>query len=511
MFREIAYGLLGLIVLVYALEKSLRLFDDPREPPSLPAGVPLVGHLIGMLQEGVSYYSRTSKQTKDEIYTLNIFNTKLYICNSQRLIPLIQKASKTLSFRPFIQTAVRALGDATDETYHLFGGELGDNFSHAMKISLAPGPHLDAQNLRMGRRALIDLASLVQLASSSSGGAANIFLLQWVKHAVVQASSCGVFGQEHPLRDPKVEEAFWTWESYKTSHLIGTDFTGKGYAARDIVFEAFRKYCKAIPEDASLVMKERQRVMLEGGVCEEDAYKQQAIFCSGVFPNTAPTMFWTIYEIFSRPEVLQELRDEISREAVTGSRETGFVLDVAAVKTTCPLLLSVYQETQRTRHVHAVIRKVTSDTLLDGQYLLKNGHYLQMPGNPIHTSTALYGPNADTFDPYRFMPQKGGDQKKTRDPSSFVAWGSPPHLCPARQFAATEIMILVALLVMRVDISPVKGREWERSPPLNTRDGVTVYNPKKDVEVKVESREQWRAEWTLKMGESKTRISLASG
>ncbi|KAH6893370.1 cytochrome P450 [Thelonectria olida] len=487
MLRETAYGLLGIAVLAYALEWSLSLFDDPREPPRLPSKVPLVGHLLGMLQNGVAYYNITSKQTNAEIYTIPIFNTKLYIANTQRLIPLIQKASKTLSFRPFIQTSTKIMGDASDETYDLFGGALLETFSNAMRSSLAPGPHLDEQNMRMGRRALVEIDSLVE--PTNGAASKQISLLQWTRHAIVQASSCGVFGQEHPFCDPKVEEAFWIWELYMVSHLTKTDITRKGYAAREIVYNALRKYCKSIPEDASLLVRERQRVLREGGVRQDDACKLEATFCTAVFGNTSPTMYWTVYELFSRPELLEEIRDEDSREAVSGSKEEGFVLNVAAVKTRCPLLLSVYQETQRTRHIHAIIRKVMADTLLDGQYLLKSGHFLQLPGNPIHTNTNVWGPTADTFDPRRFVPQEGSE-RKPREPSSFVAWGAPPHLCPARQFAATEILIMVALLAMRIDMKPMGAGEWEANPVLNTGDLVTVYNPKTEARVEVSGRDQ---------------------
>jgi hypothetical protein len=30
-----------------------------------------------------------------------------------------------------------------------------------------------------------------------------------VRSMVVQASSCGVFGEQHPFVDPKVEQAYW--------------------------------------------------------------------------------------------------------------------------------------------------------------------------------------------------------------------------------------------------------------------------------------------------------------
>ena len=53
----------------------------------------------------------------------------------------------------------------------------------------------------MGKRLLVDIDDLL--------GAKKIYLLEWARRAVVQASSCGVYGEEHPFLDPEVEKAFW--------------------------------------------------------------------------------------------------------------------------------------------------------------------------------------------------------------------------------------------------------------------------------------------------------------
>ena len=160
--------------------------ESPGTPSSKPSHEPLA-------------YICRSKQTDQEIYTVAIFNTKLYVAKTARLIPLIQR-SKTLSFRPFMQTAAKHMGDANAATYETFGGDFTDTFSHAHKSSLAPGPNLDEQNLRMGDRALIDVEEVM---------GKKVKLLEWVRYTVVQASACGILGVEHPFRDPKIDEAFW--------------------------------------------------------------------------------------------------------------------------------------------------------------------------------------------------------------------------------------------------------------------------------------------------------------
>ncbi|KAF5022686.1 hypothetical protein F66182_5234 [Fusarium sp. NRRL 66182] len=507
MLREVLYSLAGLVLLAYGTEWVLSLLDDPREPKRLQSKIPLLGHLLGMIVHSSGYHGITSKQIDEEIYTVAIFNTKLYIAKTSRLTSIIQKASRTVSFRPFMQTAAKKMGDANPGTYKAFGTDWTDDFSHCHKRSLAPGPRLDEQNLRMVERALVDVDALL---GSGKDGVSNVFLLEWTRFAVVQASACGIFGVEHPFRDPKIDEAFWTWQSYLPLHMANLDITGRGYAAREIVFDAVRKYNKSLPSDVSQVYLERLRTMREAGIDEEELPKQQAAFCTAAFSNTVPIMHWTIYELFSRPELLEQVRKEVVDKAISGTKETGFTLDVAALKTGCPLILSTFQETQRLRHVHANIRKVISDTLLDGKYLLKAGHYVLMPGQPVHTNKATWGDSADIFDPYRFMPKDAADGKSVA-PSSFVAWGAPPHLCPARQFATTEILVVAALLAIRCDIAPVGTGKWTNDPAVYTGDMQTIYCPKKDIEVEVKAREQWSGQWRVAVGESTTRFSLASG
>jgi cytochrome P450 len=297
------------------------------------------------------------------------------------------------------------------------------------------------------------------------------------------------------------------WHAHLSAHISGLDFDifRNGYAARQKVFDAHVKYCRDIPQDASLLFKERWRVLREAGVSEMDSVKQQATLPIGMLSNTVPTFYWTVWELFSRADLLNHVREELVAQAVV-KQEDGFALDVAALKSKCPLLLSVFQETQRVRHIHAAIRKVMKDTLLDGKYLLKAGNYLQMPGNSIHFNTSIWGPSASDFDPYRFV----NPGKVKHGGSDFLAWGAPPHLCPARQFAATEILILVALLAIRADLRPASGA-WEKNPTLDFNDPITVLNPKKDVQIHVSIREQWAKKWTLHMSQSQIRVPLASG
>jgi cytochrome P450 len=299
-----------------------------------------------------------------------------------------------------------------------------------------------------------------------------------------------------------------TWASYLPWHFAGLDLLGTGYAAREKLFAAFRTYSKRVPGDASSLIKENDRAYREARWGGEDIARHHAILSNGVFSNTSPSLYWAIHDLYSRPDVVYEVRNEILTNAVGGNKETGFTLDMAAVKQKCILLLSTYQETQRLRHTHANIRAVLQDTVLDDNYLLKKGSLIQLPPERIHADVALWGPTAAEFDPYRFV--------KKRLAPGFLAWGAPPHLCPARQFAAVEVLVVLALLVVRVDLEPVGSSNgagaWKQTPPPSTTATIsTLPNPQKDLEITVTVRDEWVGEWTLvNSGDSRTKVPLAS-
>lgn len=286
-------------------------------------------------------------------------------------------------------------------------------------------------------------------------------------------------------------------------------FASKALRARQDLVNGFKKHLSSGYQDAAEVIKERVRVMSKYGVPLDDIARMQVSFNVALLSNTAPTAFWTLFNVFSRPELLQELRAELEECAVSqDGGNSQYELDVVAIKTRCPRLLYAFEETQRTLTIHANIRKVLEDTTL-GTYRLQKGNYVQIPNAPIHHDAELWGIDPADFNPRRFVRNDGTALSSSLPSNSFLAWGAAPHLCPARQFASTEILVMAALLFLRVEIEPVEGK-WKRPEP-KIGDLVTVLPPKKDVEVKVKPRGGWDGSWVLKMGESTSKVPLTSG
>ena len=222
--------------------------------------------------------------------------------------------------------------------------------------------------------------------------------------------------------------------------------------------------------------------------------------------NTVPCTFWVVFEVFSQPQLLQDIRNELSTVILQDQNEdlrTIQTLNIAKMRENCPLLPSVFQETLRTVSTGSSIRHVRRDFFLADRYLLKEGSILQMPFPIIHRNEGLWGKTVKEYDPRRFLKpaasSKGGKRNLVK-PGTFRGFGGGTTLCPGRHFATMEITSVVAMLVARFDIEPVAIEGWKR-PKSRTNFGATsVTPPVHDVKVRIRRREGYESsEWRLDM------------
>lgn len=409
----------------------------------------------------------------------------------------------------------------TECTTELHGNpEFMRELAGATRTTLAPGPQLDHQNKRA-----IDVL-LESMDEILSPGSTRIQLYEWTKHLISLASTEGIYGSSNPFRERTDEDDFWyvdftarsekllstvrTWNNGIPA-LMAKMFTSKPTRARERVVLACKRYISGNIDDAAEMTKERIRILRKYGVPEDDVARMAGSFNIAVLSNTAPTAFWTLYNIFSDSSLLEHLREELEMVAVRlDTVNCKFELDTAAIRTKCPLLLGAFEETQRTRTTHANIRQVMEDTWLDA-YRLRKGNYVMIPNAPIHNSSELWGKDAKKFNLHRFVKDgKGFSAASSLPAHAYLAWGTAPHLCPARQFASTEILVFVALLILRADMVPVRNR-WNR-PALMTGELTVMASPKKDLEVEIRPREGWQGNWSAIIGESKSsKVPLTSG
>ncbi|KAJ5013161.1 hypothetical protein K4K57_003128 [Colletotrichum sp. SAR 10_99] len=251
-------------------------------------------------------------------------------------------------------------------------------------------------------------------------------------------------------------------------------------------------------------------------------------FDMAMLANYAPTAFWAVYEILSRPKLVQEIREEV-RKAITKGDEADWALDISILKTACPLLLSSIllssiQEAQRVNSLQAGIREILRDTTITAEHssvLLKKGSYLQINGISTLRDLETWGSDAAGFDPYRFIKMKrpGANTPVVAaaselPPNAFSVWGVAPHVCPARWYATGGIMVLVAMLVLRFDFDvegdlQIPGRSkvaWRK--PIPAKDFSTLPAPGEPVSVLLRARKELVGRWDVKIGTPSTRLQL---
>lgn len=464
---------------------------DSREPPLAPSSIPFIGHLVGLSRSSFDYYGELSKKVNVPIFTLALPGQKMYVVTQPDLIQKIQKQHKILAFPPIEAKFASTICGASKEAQAILAKNVnGDDGDHglsmesytAMRDALRPGPQLDDMNRHM----IQEIAQALDTLQPAPKETKKIGIYAWLRGAITTATTRSVYGPMNPYDDKAIADAFWEFEGGLMSILVGVlpSITArKPIAARSKVANAFEAYYRAGGiEQASALAKLRYQAEINNGVPIEDIARYEVGGSIAIMVNTAPAAFWTLFLLFSHPGLLEEIRKEVDAcVAIEGDTRT---LDVTTLKSSCPLLLSAYQEVLRHRSMGTSVREVMEDTYLD-QWLLKTGAMLQMPSRVIHQDPALWGNDAADFDPRRFLAENR--QNRARD-VCFRAFGGGKTLCPGRHFATNEVLAVVAVFIARLDMKPVGGGKWEMPTSKNTNVAAVVMEPDVDIEVEVTLR-----------------------
>jgi hypothetical protein len=68
-------------LLVY-LQRLITVRRDVREPPMLPSGIPVIGHLISLMRKGSDYFVDLDRRFKQSIYLLTVGKGRMYVVSS---------------------------------------------------------------------------------------------------------------------------------------------------------------------------------------------------------------------------------------------------------------------------------------------------------------------------------------------------------------------------------------------------------------------------------------------
>lgn len=289
-----------------------------------------------------------------------------------------------------------------------------------------------------------------------------------------------------------------------------------GSRARTAFAQAFKAYYAAGNHQAygSPIVKGRWKTLTAGGLTEDDLACFDVGLMMASTMNSIPAVFWLLSHIYASPSLLSKLRTEIT-PLVTRDGSLKADMNVARLVNECPLLVSVWQETLRVTDATVMARTVTEDTLLNGTYLLKKGGFIQMACGPMHLDPAIWGDDAAEFSAGRFTStaQAGlSKEERKQRKQGFVPFGGSVVLCPGRYFATTEILGVVATLVIGFEVRNPHGLALSVMGMKSQAMSVQVKGPAGDLDVSISRRKEWEGvKWGYIFGEEDVLMQKGEG
>ncbi|KAI0360978.1 cytochrome P450 [Trametes cingulata] len=196
------------------------------------------------------------------------------------------------------------------------------------------------------------------------------------------------------------------------------------------------------------------------GETAEETTSRMMLLNFAAIHTSSNSITLTLYSLLDHPECIQELREEI--ESVV--EEQGWTK--AAVGRMWKLD-SILKEYQRFKGLGlaSMGRKAMKDvTLRDGTFIPR-GASVFAASYATHHDDDLY-PDPDVFDPFRFSRMRERDREGVKHQFvntslDYIAFGHGRHACPGRFFAANELKLVLAYILLNYDFKlKEEGTGW---------------------------------------------------
>ncbi|KAJ4352907.1 hypothetical protein N0V95_003816 [Ascochyta clinopodiicola] len=441
-----------------------------------------------------------------------MLTSRVYIVASPDLCAAVQKASTALSFDPIVaEITPRLVGsNAHTKTVIQDAGDTIEGRNNIMKKSHhLINPPLLPQNIEAASKTQLDyFGGLIAKIEDNS----EIDLFRYVRRAVTTASMTTFYGPNNPFeKHPELVEDFWDWEEGNVAYMLGlfrNIIAHKASRGLEACVKGFAEYIEAGEiKDAYKLIRERDQLHVEVGIADKNERARLEVAISlGFNVNASGTTFWVVDNVFSRPALLCQLREEIRSNALVDHG----ILSAEALRQTCPRLKSAYRETMRLYVPSASARLVHEDTILADTWLLRKNSVVQLSGSVMHHDPEIWGADVDSFNPDRFLYSMNGSKSNPDGsipegkahyihPAAFRSFGGGASLCPGRHFANMEVLGLAAVLIMGFDMEPVNGTTW--NPPADVkRLPIAVMKPMAPLTVRMKIRDEFKGvKWEMRV------------
>ncbi|KAK2024967.1 cytochrome P450 [Colletotrichum zoysiae] len=195
---------------------------------------------------------------------------------------------------------------------------------------------------------------------------------------------------------------------------------------------------------------------------DHDPTKVQLTMTLAAVHTTSDLLCQTMVDIAKHPEIISPLRKEVIRVLKTdGLKRSAFQK--------LHLMDACFKESQRLRPLFLVAfrRVAQADVTLKDGFVIKKGTKITMDGRTVMLNEDNYQDPLQ-WNPYRFIQMReAGEENRAHLVSTtakHIGFGHGVHACPGRFFAANELKIALAHILLKYDWKLPEG--VEALPPL---------------------------------------------
>ncbi|GAB2656003.1 bifunctional P-450/NADPH--P450 reductase [Saccharopolyspora gloriosae] len=177
---------------------------------------------------------------------------------------------------------------------------------------------------------------------------------------------------------------------------------------------------------------------------DENVRYQLVTFLIAGHETTSGLLTFTLHELLRNPDVLAKAQAEVDRVLGTEAPRFEHLSGLG-------YLDQIFKESLRlwpTAPAFAVTPRADG-TVLGGRYELDRDDTLLVVAPGLHRDPAVWGADAETFDPERFSFERA----EMLPPNAWKPFGNGQRSCIGRGFALQEATLFLAMLLQRFDIS----------------------------------------------------------
>jgi len=221
-------------------------------------------------------------------------------------------------------------------------------------------------------------------------------------------------------------------------------------------------------DDVSALIQNRALLHREFGFTDAELGVTEFSIPWAATTNTPLSLIWLFTSVFSRSDLVERIRPEVEAITVVTAAQTGktATMDVNKFDKHCPTLMACYREALRLYNDNTGNRKVVKDTVIqdpDGrEYLLKKGTAVQWIAGVTHLDESIWGEDARSFNPDRWIQATAQDEKRRRP--AHIPFGGGRNLCPGRKFALAEQLALVGAVALGFEVEGVQVPRIVKTP-----------------------------------------------